>query len=119
VGALIYGTPAAEFEFDDRILAHLQVVFGAKLRRGESFMFSWQDSPTVGNGRSAAWIDPAIPLYFRYSGGRVPVLNREWLEALSEAAGSSQGLVLFSETDPKEAGRADDNSIKRKDHPSH
>jgi hypothetical protein len=119
VGALIYGTPSAEFEFDDRVLAHLQVVFGAKLRRRESFMFSWVDSPAVGNGRSALWVDSSIPLYFRYSGSRVPVLSREWLEALSVAAGSSQGLVLFSETDPQEPGRADDNSIKRKDHPHH
>ena len=118
MGALVYGVPSAEFEFDDRVLAHLQVVFGAKLRRGESFMFSWTDPPQVGSGRSALWLDAAIALYFRYSGSRIPVLNREWLEALSLAAGSAQGLVLFSESDHGQTLQAGDNSMKRRDHPS-
>ncbi|KTS55178.1 ATP-dependent DNA ligase, partial [Microbacterium testaceum] len=30
-------------EFEDRLLAHLQVVIGNKLRRGEPFYFVWKD----------------------------------------------------------------------------
>ena len=37
--------------FDDRVLAHLQVVIWAKLRRGESFSFTWTDSQRGGMGR--------------------------------------------------------------------
>lgn len=97
MGSLIYSTNSIEIQFDDRVLAHLQVVFSAKLRRGESFFFSWFDDPTVGDGRSAAWIHPAIPVYFRYSGSRPPVLNKVWLEDMAVAAGSNQGLVLQEE----------------------
>ena len=46
-----------EIQFDDRVLAHVQIVMSAKLRRGENFFFSWRDSPAVGDGRSAIWID--------------------------------------------------------------
>ena len=97
MGSLIYGTSSIEVQFDDRVLAHLQVVFSAKLRRGESFFFSWSDDPMAGEGRSAAWIHPAIPVYFRYSGSRPPALNKAWLEDMAVAAGSNQGLVLQEE----------------------
>ena len=57
MGALIYGSPSMEIQFDDRVLAHVQIVMSAKLRRGENFFFSWRDSPSVGDGRSAIWIE--------------------------------------------------------------
>src|SRR5690606_19485112 len=72
VGSLIYGTSGIEISFDDRVLAHLELVINAKLRRRESFMLSWRDSTAVGDGRSSIWLDTAIPLYFRYSGSRIP-----------------------------------------------
>lgn len=97
MGSLIYGTSSIEVQFDDRVLAHLQVVFSAKLRRGESFFFSWSDDPMTGEGRSAAWIHPAVPVYFRYSGSRPPALNKAWLEEMVVAAGSNQGLILQDE----------------------
>lgn len=120
IGTLVYGLQGSEFDFDDRVLAHLQVVFTAKMRRRESFMFVWRDDPSVGDGRSAAWIDSSIPLYFRYSGGKQPVLNMEWLEEMSIAAGSTQGLVLGEEPGHEGEGvvRAHDNSMKRRDHPA-
>src|SRR5690606_11550369 len=49
VGSLIYGTSGIEISFDDRVLAHLELVINAKLRRRESFMLSWRDSPGVGD----------------------------------------------------------------------
>ena len=30
-------------DFEDRLLAHLQAVIMAKVRRGESFPFTWKD----------------------------------------------------------------------------
>jgi hypothetical protein len=69
----------------------------AKLRRAESFFFSWNDEPTAGTGRSAIWVDASIPLYFRYSGSRPPALNKAWLEEMAISAGSNQGLMLLEE----------------------
>ncbi|THG32451.1 ATP-dependent DNA ligase [Glaciibacter flavus] len=97
MGILYYGTPAAEFTFDDRVLAHLQVVFSAKLRRHESFFFSWTDGVDLGSGRRALWVSDSIPLYFRFNGSRAPLLNRQWLDELAASAASTQGLVLGEE----------------------
>jgi len=84
-------------EFDDRILTHLQVVIVQKLRRGESFLFSWRNAIEVGDGRSSAWMNPAIPLYFKFTGGHTPTLNPEWIAQLTRSANSSQGLIATSE----------------------
>jgi len=83
-------------DFDDRILAHLQIVIVQKLRRGESFLLSW---PNVGEpgGHSSAWLHPSIPLYFRFCGGHAPSINESWLHCLSESANSSAGLVVTGE----------------------
>ncbi|MDF1480097.1 ATP-dependent DNA ligase [Leifsonia sp. H3M29-4] len=113
MGSLIYGSASIEVQFDDRVLAHLQVVMSAKLRRGESFFFSWFDTPAIGDGRSAVWIDSSIPLYFRYSGSRQPNLNKAWLEEMAISAGSNQGLVLTEEPNGDQV-HAGDNSVKRK-----
>ena len=107
MGSLIYGTSSIEIEFDDRTLEHLQIVIATKLRRRESFFFSWRDTQKVGDGRSSIWLDPGIPLYFKYSGGRVPTINREWLAELTTSSNSSSGLVLTDEPSL-------DNSVKRK-----
>ncbi|MBG6214637.1 MAG: ATP-dependent DNA ligase [Cryobacterium sp.] len=84
-------------DFDDRILAHIQLVIGAKLRRGESFYFSWRDDPLAGGGRSTVWLHPGISLAYKYFGSRVPTLNRDWVEALSLSANSTIGLQLVAE----------------------
>lgn len=97
MGKMLYGDADIDIDFDDRALAHIQIVIGAKLRRGESFFFSWKDAVEVGDGRSSIWIDRAIPLYFKYSGGRPPQINREWLEILTARAHSGQGLVFTPE----------------------
>jgi hypothetical protein len=85
-------------DLDDRMLMHLQVVMVQKLRRGESFLFSWHNSVECGGGRCAVWMNPAIPLYFRFSGGHAPTLNREWVALLAQSANSSRGLILTNET---------------------
>ncbi|WP_255513464.1 ATP-dependent DNA ligase [Homoserinibacter sp. GY 40078] len=118
VGSLIYGDAGLEFAFDDRVLAHLELVINGKLRRRESFMLSWRDTPGVGDGRSSIWMDTAIPLYFRYSGSRMPLIDKEWLEELAAQAGSTRGLVLGEDPATEKLVRSHDNSVKRKDHPA-
>lgn len=118
MGSLIYGSPGIEISFDDRVLAHLELVIGAKLRRRESFMLSWRDSPEVGDGRSSLWIDNGIPVLFRYGGSRVPLVDKDWLEELVVQAGSNRGLLLGDDPATEQLVRAHDNSIKRKDHPA-
>jgi hypothetical protein len=97
LGKLLYGDSQVEIQFDDRSLAHLQIVIGAKLRRHESFFLSWKDDPSIGDGRSSIWLDAGIPLYFKYFGGKMPEINRDWLELLTQSSNSSLGLQLMEE----------------------
>jgi hypothetical protein len=97
MGKLLYGPSGIEIEFDDRTLTHLQIVIAAKLRRKESFFFSWKDDPAIGDGRSSIWLDCSIPLYFKFAGGRVPSINREWLDILTASSNGSGGLQFTEE----------------------
>src|SRR4051812_28202017 len=67
MGKLTYDSTLV-VDFDDRVLAHLQVVIGAKLRRNESFYFSWRDDSAVGDGRSVIWLHPSIALMYKFHG---------------------------------------------------
>jgi hypothetical protein len=98
VGKLTYDSTLT-VDFEDRTLAHLQIVIGAKLRRGEALYFSWKDDNSLGDGRSAIWLHPAIPLYFKYLGGRFPTINRAWIDELMAAANSGTGLLITPEPD--------------------
>jgi hypothetical protein len=84
-------------EFEDRLLAHLQIVIVKKIQRGESFLISWRDSPEVGDGHSSIWVHPAQNLYFKFTGSREPSINPEWLDRLTASANSSRGLVVMHE----------------------
>ena len=89
--------PHIEVEFDDRTLAHLQVVIGAKLRRSESTLFSWRDSVDSGDGRTTVWVHPAADIAFKYYGHRKPTINAEWVEMLMLEANKPGGLQLVEE----------------------
>ena len=97
MGKLVYGMPLLSVEFDDRTLAHLKLVIGAKLRRGESFMFTWDlagaDVPT----QSSVWLHPAIPLQFETATMPESSMNREWLEQLAKSSNSPSGLRIVPE----------------------
>jgi hypothetical protein len=97
LGKLLYGPGGIEIEFDDRVLAHIQLVISAKLRRSEGFFFSWRDDPALGDGRSSIWLETSIALRFRYSSSQRHELNRAWLEELSQSANQPAGLVLTTE----------------------
>jgi hypothetical protein len=104
MGQFIYGNPLVAVDFDDRVLAHLKVVVLAKVRRGESFTFSWEYTAAAGSGHSSIWIHPTIPLQFNFLGNREPRLNRAWVEELMQLANTPAGLRLTPE--PAEADAA-------------
>ena len=106
MGKILYGEAGTEIVFDDRDMAHLQLVIGAKLRRKESFFFTWKEDASSGEGRSSIWLDSAIPLYFKYYGSKAPTINREWLELLTLSANSAQGMQFISEPAPGAAAEA-------------
>jgi hypothetical protein len=95
VGTLQYDGVLVEFE--DRLLAHLQIVIVQKIRRGESFLMSWRDAAETGDGHSAIWVHPAQNLYFKFSGSKTPSINPEWLEQLTLSANSARGLLVMRE----------------------
>jgi len=94
-----------KMDFDDRVLAHLQVVISNKLRRSESFMFTWRDDASLGDGRTAVWLNPNVAMSFKYFGSRPPALNRAWVEALAITANSPTGLYVVPEPAPVEKER--------------
>jgi hypothetical protein len=91
-------------EFDDRVLAHLQTVIGAKLRRDEPFFFTWRSERTGGSGRDSVWVHAGASIVFTFRGSRVPHINRAWLEALMQSANSAGGLQIVPE--PPESDEA-------------
>lgn len=99
MGHLVYDS-RTRTEMEDRALAHLQIVIINKLRRKESFSFSWKNPASEGDGRHTIWIAPEIPLEFVYLGGRAPSIDMAWVEAMMLAANTSAGLHLVREPAP-------------------
>ena len=86
-----------KIDFEDRLLAHLQAVIMAKVRRGESFPFSWKDDISTGGGRTTVYIHPHVSLVFKYHGSRTPQISPAWLHALTFNANSGRGLYVVPE----------------------
>lgn len=103
MGELHYGTKDSVFMFEDRLLHHLKLVIANKLRKGESFLFSWQTSD-CGAG-AAIWLHPSIPLHFTFEQLGQVEINKDWAELLSFQANSAAGLTLVPEPNA-EAARA-------------
>ena len=96
MGKFIYEN-SVKVDFEDRALAHLQAVITGKLRRGESFTFSWKDDSSIGDGRTTVWMHANCSLVYKFYGSRPPQLSTAWLEALSHTANSPAGLHLVPE----------------------
>lgn len=97
MGYLLYGQPAEEIEIEDRALAHIKLVMIAKLRRNESFAFSFAHDLDGEDGRTTMWVHPSLALRFRFNETQQPELNRAWLDKLVIAANSVDGLRLIPE----------------------
>lgn len=95
----------AEYEFEDRVLTHLKVAIGMKLRRQESFFISWSNPSELGSGRYSLWVSPSTPLAFRFSGSRAPELNRVWIDVLSSLSHTPRGLIVISESEADKHAR--------------
>ncbi|HCJ48208.1 MAG TPA: hypothetical protein DHW40_02555 [Microbacterium sp.] len=102
MGVFTYGSNT-RLSIDDRTLAHLEVVIGSKLRRGESFMFMWPRDGAEGGGRACVWINRASQLAYRYRGDARSRINPGWIELLASAANSPHGLHLVAEPDADRA----------------
>ncbi len=96
MGKLVYDS-SVKVDFEDRTLAHLQVVIDSKLRRGESFHFTWKDDSSIGDGRTSIWVHPRCSLVYKYYGSRRPRLNMAWVDALAFAANAPTGLYIVPE----------------------
>ena len=92
MGSMAHGNISVDFE--DRLLTHLQIVIVQRFRRNESLLMSWLDAAAVGDGRSALWLTPTLPVYFKFAGSRVPTIDEQWLQRLTESAASSTGLLV-------------------------
>ena len=97
MGTLLYGTSETAVDIDDRPLVHLQQIIITKLRRHESFSFTWVYPVNEGSGKRSLWMHEAVPLQFVFHGSRAIPLNAEWLQALARSASSTAGLVLTPE----------------------
>ncbi|KQQ04195.1 MULTISPECIES: DUF7882 family protein [unclassified Rathayibacter] len=93
----LYYDGTVEIDFEDRVLAHLQIVITVKLRRDESFLLSWRDDHSMGDGRSAIWLHPSHALRYKYFGGRMPRINPTWIAELTVLANSASGLSITPE----------------------
>jgi hypothetical protein len=100
-----------DVDFGDRLLAHLQIVIGAKLRRGEAFYLTWKDDVAIGDGRTSIWLHPAIPLRYKYYGSVMPRLNPAWIDELILSANSPGGLWIMPEPPPRTSNVAKSQSI--------
>lgn len=103
MGHLFYDSQGAGIDVDDRLLAHLQVVIIAKLRRHEGFTFSWQSSPAGSSGRSTIWLHPGASLRFCYAGSHPPKINTAWIAALTTLAEQPGGLRVAPEPPAQDA----------------
>src|SRR3546814_8946772 len=49
------------------------------------------------NGRTSIWVHPHSVITYKYYGGRLPTLNRAWVDALMFTANSPRGLYVVPE----------------------
>lgn len=105
MGLFVYDS-SVKVNFEDRLLAHLQLVIASKLRRREAFFFTWKEDVSVGGGRRSVWLHSHAGLQFKFHGSWIPQLNRDWLEALNTTANSPRGLYVIHEPAPSDTGNA-------------
>jgi len=96
MGALFYN--GDDFEFEDRPLAHLQVVISTKLRRREPFVMSWRLPVEMGSGRRTVWIENGVAIHFAFATTLGTKLNPRWIEDMMVASARAGGLEVGPES---------------------
>lgn len=99
MGTFYYGS-RGELDIEDRLLSHLKIVMLSKLRRQESFAFTWSLDVNHGSGRGTVWISPGIELEFRFSGNRPPAINRAWIQELTHTAERGELTIIPEPSEP-------------------
>jgi hypothetical protein len=107
MGQLHYGTKPEIVTFDDRLLWHIKLVVLAKLRRRESFSFSWRRMED--NGLACVWLHPHCDLVFEFDSDSEPEVNHSWLEALMHSANTTGGMHVIPE--PSKDSRQHSSSL--------
>jgi hypothetical protein len=92
MGTLKYDGIAVGFE--DRLLAHIEMIVVQKLRRQETFLLTWEITEELGGGRTSIWLHPAIQLTFHFTTSDKPNIDRAWLEKLMVSANSPMGMFV-------------------------
>jgi hypothetical protein len=95
MGALTY--EGAATKFDDRLLAHLQIVIVQRLRQNRSFLMSWLNALEVGDGRTSIWVHAHAGLRFTFDGSRAPAIDEHWLGVLGASADGPRGLIVMND----------------------
>ena len=109
MGTFFYGTMFDPVPMPDDILAYVKTIASVKLRRNECFMLSWRYAGAEEQGMTSVWLQPAIPLQFSFDASAPTNLDPAVLHRLSEAAFSTNGLVLdLPARSLQDATRADD-----------
>lgn len=104
MGILYYGAARTPVHIDDRVLAHVKVLAGSKLRRNEPFLITWRESSEQGAGRTSVWIHAGTDLIYRFDGGHPADLDTALLEQMSAEALTPMG-VQISAAMPRFSGR--------------
>ncbi|WP_345800464.1 hypothetical protein AAIB33_13425 [Microbacterium sp. AZCO] len=94
MGYLYYGDSRDGIEVPDLLLAHLKVVITTKLRRRESFTLTWRHDLGESHGRSALWLQEAIPLRFVFTRSTPDELQPSVLQEFTHMANSTAGLTV-------------------------
>jgi hypothetical protein len=106
MGTLTYGSGRSVLQIDDRLLVHLRLVILSKLRRAESFAFTWDSGQGAESSVITVWMHPAIDLEFGFAGPVEMEINRQWADHLMQSANSVRGLIAVPEHEA--TTRADD-----------
>ncbi|WP_181110633.1 ATP-dependent DNA ligase [Rathayibacter sp. AY1B8] len=93
MGKLHYNS-SSEHDFEDRLLAHLQLVIGTKLGKGESFCLSWKNAVDVRSGRRSVWLHHSILFEFAFASSRPPSINTAWVRQLLQDSYTVNGLRI-------------------------
>jgi len=94
MGCLYYGDSDQGIMVPDALLAHLKVIITTKLRRRESFTLMWRHDIAEPHGRSALWLQEAIPLRFVFDTEASDELQPSVLQEFSRMANSTGGLTI-------------------------
>lgn len=93
MATLYYGSDLNPITLPDRLLGYIKVIASTKLRRGESFTFTWVGAEGE-SGRSTIWLQPSIPLRFVFTTAEPEQLVGEYLRALADQSNAASGLMI-------------------------